>query len=566
MNFFNRFFNIARYDDSIEQDRVRLIYGTTLLLLLLYTVFATFVINPARGMNLWQLAGVEWKWGIYLTVFYGTALLSLWAVRNGYLRLAAFGPVLMWYMAAVVDAAILNHFVYILDGFTLVGLVLLAGLLNRERGLLIATPLAIATLAAGIALRVTDPNPVSSGSSIYTFITFSLELIGVGLIVLLFLRTTRLSHQQGVAQADEELRLAGITTAIAGRISRRLALDDVLNGAVEQIRDNYPDIYHAQIFLIDERRQDAQLVASTGQIGRLLMERHHSLPVGSQSVIGRVTDSGQTVIARANSQNSVHRRNEFLPDTVVEAAFPLRLGDTIIGALDMQSKIMEAFRDEDVPIFQSLADNIAIAIDNARLFEETERRLHENQLLVEQMRASSEDVQRLNRQLTGRFWEEYLSDKTNVVGLQVDFTTKTVQPDNSWTPALQDAVNYNQVVQERQDGAQIIAVPLRVRGQIIGAMEFELDESGHLSPEDLTLIEEVGEQLGLVAETSRLFEASQRAAQREALVNEIATRLQASNNVEMTLNEAARSLKNSLRAQKVVIRLGAPPKSVVKEK
>ena len=114
-------------------------------------------------------------------------------------------------------------------------------------------------------------------------------------------------------------------------------------------------------------------------------------------------------------------------------------------------------------------------------------------------------------------------------------------------------------MQREDDGGQIIAVPLRVRGQVIGAMEFELDENGNLMPEDLNLIEEVGEQLGLAAESNRLFETSQRVAQREALVNEIATRLQASNNVEMTLSEAARRLRSTLKANRVSIRLGAPP-------
>jgi GAF domain-containing protein len=293
----------------------------------------------------------------------------------------------------------------------------------------------------------------------------------------------------------------------------------------------------------------------------MLLDRQHSLPVGSASVIGQVTSRGEPVIARAGSSDGIHKRNEFLPDTLVEAAFPLRLGDQIIGALDMQSKVADPFDDEVVPIFQSLADQIAIAIDNARLFEETERRLQENQKLVEQTRRAAEEVDRLNQQLTGHFWQEYLRERKRDVGLEVDFNQRERQNDPLWTPTLRDAARFNHLIQQKQDGAQVIAVPLRVRGQVIGAMEFELDAAGNLAPEDLNLLEEVSEQLGLAAETSRLFETSQRAAQREALVNEIATRLQASNNVEMTLTEAARSLKDTLKANRVAIRLGAPPKS-----
>jgi GAF domain-containing protein len=290
--------------------------------------------------------------------------------------------------------------------------------------------------------------------------------------------------------------------------------------------------------------------------------RKHSLPVGSLSVIGQVTVQGNPIIARSGAGDGVHRRNEFLPETLVEAAFPLSIGDTIIGALDMQSKISGTFDDDDIPTFQSLADHLAIAIDNARLFEETEKRLQENQQLVEQTRRAAADVERLNQQLTGRFWEEYLSSQGDSLGLNVDFKSKASRKDEEWTTTLQDAVSFNHPIQQEHDGeSQVIAVPVRVRGQVIGAMEFELNDSGNLSPEDLNLMEEVGEQLGLAAESNRLFETSQRVAQREALVNEISSRLQASNNVEMTLNEAARSLRSTLKANRVTIRLGTPPPS-----
>jgi len=290
----------------------------------------------------------------------------------------------------------------------------------------------------------------------------------------------------------------------------------------------------------------------------MLIDRHHSLPIGSQSVIGQVTINNQYMIARSTSSNSVHRRNEFLPDTVVEAAFPMRIGDAVIGALDLQSKLYDVFNEEDAPIFQSLADNVAIAIDNARLFEETERRLAENQQLVAQMRQSSEEVERLNERLTGRFWKDFLNQQ-DAPSLDLDLSTQVASVDSAWTASIKQAIQSNQSVQSTSKDAQIVTVPLRVRGQVIGAMEFEMDEKGNLSNEDLAMMEEVSEQLGLAAESNRLYETSQRIAQREALVNEISTRLQSGTSVEMTLTSAARSLKDVLKANRVAIRLGKPP-------
>jgi transcriptional regulator with GAF, ATPase, and Fis domain len=164
----------------------------------------------------------------------------------------------------------------------------------------------------------------------------------------------------------------------------------------------------------------------------------------------------------------------------------------------------------------------------------------------------------LNRRLTGRGWSEYTAQR-GTDGVNVSFNgTTSAQTAKEWTATLRLALQNNEAVQVEEDGSKTLAVPLRVRGEVIGAMEFELDANGQVSAEDLAMLEQVSEQLGLAAESNRLFETSQRLAQREALVNEIAGQLQATNNVETTLTTAARSLKDVLRANKVAIKLGVP--------
>ena len=116
------------------------------------------------------------------------------------------------------------------------------------------------------------------------------------------------------------------------------------------------------------------------------------------------------------------------------------------------------------------------------------------------------------------------------------------------------AVDTNQPVQNEHT----IAYPLRLQGQVIGAIEFEMDENGAIEPEDLALLEEISEQFGLAAENTRLVEVSQRAARRETVINEISSRVQGSTNVEATLTEAARSLYETLKANHVSIQLVKP--------
>jgi GAF domain-containing protein len=482
---------------------------------------------------------------------------SSWLAYKG--RILAAGFVTGGVVALAIAISNFNAGLNSFSGGISIGLVLIIfALLNGRSGIVVGLIISLAQVVYSFSIT-----PLNSNQSAFQYLAMFLVIFAISGANYAFWRFAVLSRAEGAASAEaDRLKLATLTSQIAQRISRRNALNVVLEETVEQIRSQYPTVYHAQIFLMDEMGIDAKLAASTGEVGKLLLARKHSLPVGSQSVIGRVTGNNAPVIARAGSAD--HKRNELLPETEVEAAFPLRLGDTVIGALDMQSKLVESFDEADIPIFQSLADHIAIAIDNAQLFEETEKQLQANEVLVEQTQQSAAQVEQLNRRLTGRGWSDYTAQR-GTDGVNVSFNgTTTTETANEWTETLRQALQNNQSVQVEQDGTKTVAVPLRVRGEVIGAMEFELDADGQVSAEDLAMLEQVSEQLGLAAESNRLFETSQRLAQREALVNEIASQLQATNNVETTLTTAARSLKEVLRANKVAIKLGVPATPEVK--
>ncbi|MBC8099893.1 MAG: HAMP domain-containing protein, partial [Armatimonadetes bacterium] len=140
---------------------------------------------------------------------------------------------------------------------------------------------------------------------------------------------TRMADRVRDIQATQEISRAAAS---------QRDLDTLMNEVVTLIINTFPNIYHAQIFLIDSDGRYAMLRASTGEAGRNLLERGHRLLVGSTSVIGGVTGEGRTIIARDTTASSVHKRNEFLPDTRAELAIPLRVGKRIIGALDVQSR------------------------------------------------------------------------------------------------------------------------------------------------------------------------------------------------------------------------------------
>lgn len=151
-----------------------------------------------------------------------------------------------------------------------------------------------------------------------------------------------------------------------------LSTDELLTRTVDLIRDRF-GYYHVSIFLLDEDHQWAVLQEATGEAGAQLKARGHRLAVGSNSLIGWVTANRRPRIALDVASDEVHFRNELLPDTRSEAALPLRVGERLIGALDVQSRTLNAFNQGDIDVLQVLADQIAIALENGRLFARQER-------------------------------------------------------------------------------------------------------------------------------------------------------------------------------------------------
>ena len=324
-------------------------------------------------------------------------------------------------------------------------------------------------------------------------------------------------------------------------VSRVLAtirdLDTLLEEVVSLIRDQFAPVYHAQVFLIDAPTNRAVLRASTGQAGRLLLQRGHYLDIGSQSVIGSVTATGHAVVALDTSKNPVHRRNEFLPDTRAEMALPLRIGKRIIGALDLQSTQPNAFSEQEIELFQGMADQISVAIENTALFDESLVRLVE--------------IERLNRSLTEAAWREVGERRGPAsTGASAGQTTPAV----SWSALQLEAMHTRQIA-ERDDGDRItLAVPVLLREQVMGAVEWQVPQANY-TPNTRQTALDLSDRLALAAENIRLFEQSLQAVQREQMVNQISSKLIGTTDIDLILQTAVRELGLALRASQMMIQL-----------
>ncbi|HWQ84598.1 MAG TPA: GAF domain-containing protein, partial [Anaerolineales bacterium] len=212
---------------------------------------------------------------------------------------------------------------------------------------------------------------------------------------------------QNIRLLEESRRRADqLQTAaeVARDTSSTLALDALLLRVVNLLCDRF-GYNHASVFLLDEDGIYAVVREATGEAGAEMKHRPHKLGVGSQSVIGTVTRNGLPLVINDVSHSSVHRPNPLLPDTRAELGIPLKIGQRVIGALDVQSNEINAFTPDDVAVLQVLADQIAVAVDNARAYMISQQ-------AVEEMR----EVDRLKSQFLANMSHELRTPLNSIIG------------------------------------------------------------------------------------------------------------------------------------------------------
>jgi PAS domain S-box-containing protein len=174
-----------------------------------------------------------------------------------------------------------------------------------------------------------------------------------------------------------------VAASVAAATTSILDLDQLLASAVELMRERF-DLYYVGVFLVDERNEFAILRAGTGNAGREMLRSSHRLPLDHTSMIGWCIKHGEPRIALDAAKEVVRYKNPYLPDTRSEGAIPLSTRGQVIGALTVQSQRVNAFADQDTAALRILANQLANAIENARLFaelrssEETYRTILEN--------------------------------------------------------------------------------------------------------------------------------------------------------------------------------------------
>jgi GAF domain-containing protein len=254
--------------------------------------------------------------------------------------------------------------------------------------------------------------------------------------------------------------------------------------------------------------------------------------------------------------SGIWRPNELLPDTNAELALPLLVGKQTIGVLDVQSIEVGMFQADDIRALEIIAQQLASTIERTRLLGELQTRANENERLFEEAQLTLRQVEELNRRLTREGWADYLQSRRMGGALGYTIDNGLIDRDTSWTAPMRQAYQGEQSVIVRQDqNAHIAAVPLRVRGEVIGVLEVERGGDRPWNDDELGMAEILVERLALAVENARLYEQATQATEREQVINRIAQDVQSAETIDDILQAALTELGTVLGASRGIVQI-----------
>jgi GAF domain-containing protein/membrane protein implicated in regulation of membrane protease activity len=385
--------------------------------------------------------------------------------------------------------------------------------------------------ATGLYAYSTDPHNWWIAGLLFFFLV---SLVAVSISVLLneqgkamqrqdqlrsALEAERATLEQRIHQrtGDIERRLVQIQTAadISRAIASILDPQQLLQEVVDLLQSR-TDLYYVGLFIKDETGKNAILRAGSGQAGQHMIAEGHHLVIGGSSMIGWSIQNKKARIALQAEQDSIRFRNPHLPETRSELAIPILSHQEALGALSIQSVEPDAFDSYDIIIFQSVADSLSTALENAQLFRQSQEDL--------------EEIQALNRQYTQQAWEDLVNESGE---LQYSLSAPT-QPD-------------------QEDGASL-HMPITLREQVIGFIDVESGQA-EFDEKDLESLEAILAQTAVALENARLIKETQQHAIQMDRVNSVTSAFTKAVTIEDILKSALSELGEMPAINEISVRL-----------
>ena len=352
-------------------------------------------------------------------------------------------------------------------------------------------------------------------------------------------RTAALQRRSAYLQASAEVG------RVVGSI---LDVDALTTQVVDLIGDRF-GLYYVGLFLTDPEAQWAVLRAGTGEPGRAMLARGHRVKVG-QGMVGWSITHAQARVALQAEADAVRLSTPELSETRSEAALPLRSRGRVLGALTVQSAQPQAFDPDAVAVLQTMADQVAVALDNARLFADSQQAL--------------ESARRAYGQVSRQAWADLLRGRRE---WGYRYARQAVAPaEGTWSAEMIRAAETGQSV-EGGPGAggngpgSSLAIPLKVRDELVGVLSFRKDPKDPLqgwTAEEKALLEALIDQVGAALDGAQLYQATQQRAAQERLTGEVTARIRETLDIETILRTAVQEVRQALGLPEVVVRLRDP--------
>ncbi len=358
------------------------------------------------------------------------------------------------------------------------------------------------------------------------------------------LRASVRDLEQQVVERTERLerraRYLEATAEVAREASSVLDIDILLARVANLVADEF-GVYHVGLFLLDAAGGQIELRAASSPGGRRMLERGCRLPVDAQSLVGAVASQGTYRVALDVGENAVSFDNPDLPGTRSEIVLALRARGEIIGVLDVQSHESEAFSEEDVVALQALADQVAVAINNAFLFQRAQE--------------SAAAERRARGELEFEAWQTLLRAQPELSVRSTQRATESAR--DVWRPEMAQVVHTSRPVAD--DSGTRLALPVQIGGHVIGVVQGRKSEqTGAWTTEEQALLETLTEQLGTAIERARLYRETQRAAARERTIAETTSRLREPIELADVLKTAVEEIRRAVDMDELVVRLTSP--------
>lgn len=349
-----------------------------------------------------------------------------------------------------------------------------------------------------------------------------------------------LELEKNSRQAERRASQLRAVAMVARAISSIQDLQDLLPNVASVISKEF-NFYHAGIFLVDEAKEYAVLVASNSEGGQRMLKRNHKLKIGQVGIVGFSAATGQARIALDTGEDAVYFNNPDLPTTRSEMAIPLRVGENVIGILDVQSEQTGAFDEDDIELLSIVADQVSIAIQNARQFQAAQKAAQEAEEVYRRyIRSEWQTLVRETRRLGYRY------SKAGIGPLKSPIHSSEVA----------EAATTGKTNASKKETRSQIVVPIKLRGEVIGILNVTGDSERPWDQDEVDITEAVAERVALAIENVRLLEASQAQASRERTISAVTSRIGASVNMRTILQTAVEELGRIIPGSDIVIQLG----------